>query len=349
MATKTTKPQQPLVSVIVPVYNVENYLERCIGSILAQTYTHLEILLIDDGSTDSSPLICERYSKKYNNVHVFHQKNQGLSAARNFGIRQSHGSFLTFVDSDDAVHPMLVTELLRLCQRDGTLISVCPRQRFTEHQSLPLNLSKDSRQAILASSDFLVRMLREQEFSVTANGKLYAKELFRHIEYPVGRLYEDIGTTYRLIIAAAEVSITNQAYYFYYQNRNSITNRAFSPQKEDLIFLTDQMCDNIDKWMLSQPLTKQNNDLRNILRERRMRARFSIIRQTLLLPPNQKTLTIKKIEKKCMTYLKQHSQDIFTNPMSSLSDRIALRCLLISPHLFRVAWHFYSTLRGRFC
>ncbi len=342
-----TYPMSPLVSVIIPVFNVVNQLERCLDSVLAQTYTNLEIILIDDGSTDGSEKLCDDLAPKDPRIKVIHQSNRGLSGARNTGLKAARGNYVTFVDSDDSTQPELIEILLRLCQVNYTDMSICSFQeiigtaepasasspavsaysdtpaddnltsadsdspaRDTSTSANSVSSARDAHvqsqsekpdekvggqpsahnihaqpQALsetLNTLDCLTRMLCEDGFSMSAWGKLYARRLFAHVQFPESRLYEDVGTTYRLVMQCPKIAISPLPLYNYYINPGSITQQHFTLHKLDLIDLTDQMCDDITKWATTQPKSVQTH-LAHLTTKRRMHARFSILRQMVMV------------------------------------------------------------------
>jgi len=207
------KCESPLISVIIPVYNVEQSLARCFDSVLAQTYQNLEILVIDDGSTDNSGGICDLYAQQHPQFKVVHQSNQGLSGARNTGIDLALGKYLTFVDSDDAIKPQMIMDLYHQSQACGCEISICGfSEVFTDKngqiiKERPFKAFQDGSNQVFDVVSGLQAMLLEYGFTVSAWGKLFLRELFVSdsskdlpIRFPVGALYEDVGTTYKLVL-----------------------------------------------------------------------------------------------------------------------------------------------------
>lgn len=215
-----------LISIIVPVYRVEEYLQRCVDSILAQTYENLEIILVDDGSPDGCPEICDAYARKDQRVKVIHQENAGLSGARNAGIDLAKGEYLAFVDSDDYVAPDFIEALYEVLQETGCAIGQC---RFAYVQGERLE-NEDNRSLRIYRGESLMEQLYASEdeatYFVVAWNKLYRRELFEQIRYPKGRIHEDEATTYRLFHEGRKLAFLDRALYGYFtQNTGSITSR----------------------------------------------------------------------------------------------------------------------------
>lgn len=221
--------QAELISVIVPVYNVERYLERCLNSILKQTYTRFELLLINDGSTDNSAQICEDYAKKDSRIRVIHQENAGPSAARNKGIELSRGDYITFIDSDDFVEDYYLQNLYTALIKNDADISVCNFNSFNEErQSFLFSITSDK----YFEKVYEVEEWLNQENTAQNNLylvftfsplKLFKKELFSGIYFPNGRLREDDATIYKLYLKANKIAFINQGSYYYSQRREGLS------------------------------------------------------------------------------------------------------------------------------
>ena len=222
---------KPLLTVVIPVYNVEKYLKRCVESVLVQEWHNYDILLVDDGSTDSSPQICDDYAKVYDFISVIHKKNGGLSEARNTGILHAKGEYVYFPDSDDWIE---TDTFLALAE-------VLESQKF-DIISFNREFVKDEDDAIVSDSlvtqvfegkDAFVQMLKHSYITGFANDKIYRKSLFidNNILFPKGKYYEDLGTNYKLFLSAKKVYATNQKYYHYLiDNPDSIT-QSWNEQK----------------------------------------------------------------------------------------------------------------------
>lgn len=220
-----------LISVIIPVYKVEEYLCRCVDSVLAQTYGNLEIILVDDGSPDGCPAMCDAYAGQDARIRVIHQENAGLSGARNAGIDAARGQWLAFVDSDDYLAPDFLECLYRACVDTGSELSVC-RWIYVRGEAV-LELGTGAVETC-TGREMLHRMYGpDGSRFVVAWNKLYRAELFKEtgIRYPEGRIHEDEATTYRLFHEAKKLAFLDRVLYGYYtENGGSITS-VFSAKR----------------------------------------------------------------------------------------------------------------------
>lgn len=223
-----------MVSVIVPVYNVEKYLKRCVESIIKQTYFNLEIILVDDGSTDSSGTLCDQLKTLDKRIKVLHKKNGGLSDARNCGIREAHGEYLVFVDSDDMIHPEFVKVLLNILEKNKADISECGYVRFKDEPIIK-KLSQNKVTCLGSKEALELLTVGRYEKHIVAWNKLYKKSLFKNIEFAFGKLHEDEFTTHKLFANAKTIAITNTPLYFYYYNTDSITTKKIKNNRLDAI------------------------------------------------------------------------------------------------------------------
>lgn len=224
----------PQISVIVPVYKVEKYLSRCVDSILSQTFTDFELILVDDGSPDNCGKLCDEYAQNDSRIHVIHQKNEGVSAARNAGIdwafENSDSHWITFVDSDDWIHPQYLELLLYPTNTCNIDVSIC---EYEETSSLSSFETIDSYSYMqLTCEEFYIR---NEVTAVTPCGKLYKKVCFETIRYPIGKRYEDEFTTYKILFQKAHVSYLNEKLYFYYTNPTGFIRSEWCPKRLDAI------------------------------------------------------------------------------------------------------------------
>lgn len=229
-----------MISVIVPAYNVEKYVRKCIESLVNQTYTDTEIILIDDGATDQTPTMCDELAKEYKKVITYHKANGGLSDARNYGMERAHGEFITFVDSDDYVSLTYLEELMDM-MTDDVQITMVNTQNVYEDKN-PCNLVTNLIETLTAK-EAIARMLLRMGYSHCGVGKLYRKQLWKKLRFPVGRLYEDYLTTYRAFSEAKVVRMKDNKSYYYLQREGSIMHYDVSPRTLSLLEVSDEVTD----------------------------------------------------------------------------------------------------------
>ncbi len=213
--------QGALISIIVPVYKVEKYIHKCIESILNQTYDKLEIILIDDGSPDSCPKICDDYALRDNRIKVIHQKNQGLSSARNKGIELAKGEYIGFVDSDDYIEPSMFQDLYNTIVENNADISIC-NFYVINNKSKEKTVKNGLKNKQYNKIEALKEILLDNEIQSYAWNKLYKRELFENVKYPVGKKYEDIGTTFYLFEKSNRIQYIGKPEYNYLNREDSI-------------------------------------------------------------------------------------------------------------------------------
>lgn len=207
------------LSIIIPVYNVKNYLERCVNSILAQTFQAYELIMVDDGSTDGSGVLCDNFSDKDTRIRVLHQQNRGQSHARNIGIKEARGTFITFVDSDDWIESRMYEELFNAIEKSNSDIAVCRLQMV----NTPGDVTKVigyNKELILDRTEATKEILRDDTIPSFPVNKIYRRELFDGIEFPVGRIFEDTATIYKVFYNATRVAMVPYIGYNYWQNPN---------------------------------------------------------------------------------------------------------------------------------
>ena len=207
---------QPLISVIVPVYNVEHYLSKCIKSIITQTYNNLEIIFINDGSTDQSLKLLNQWKKKDNRIKVINQNNQGLSKARNTGIQISSGKYLTFIDSDDFVTKDYVEYLFNLLKRHNfsSPLAICSLMNVYSNSNKYQNMGNGNI-ITLSGKECIKKMCYHDLVDTCAYGKLGKRELYNDHFFPENMLFEDIGSTYKLFLQSKTVECGFEPKYFY--------------------------------------------------------------------------------------------------------------------------------------
>ena len=241
----------PLVSIIIPVYNVEKYLDKCIASVVGQTYQNLQIILVDDGSTDRSPAICDDWKERDSRITVVHQPNGGLSRARNAGLKLATGEFVGFVDSDDWIEPNMFETLLSALLETNADIAVGGFEGFTEDsKSITYAQPKSSERSLYSTEETLKRLLLLRGFIRNfVWNKLYKRTVLSDIAFPEGRLYEDVTWTAQVIGNAKSVVCVNQIFYHYIHRHDSLSHddQQFVRRLQDELELTEQRLDYIHR------------------------------------------------------------------------------------------------------
>ncbi len=320
----------PLISVIVPVYKVETVLRRCVDSLLAQTYPHVEIILVNDGSPDGSPAICDEYAAQNDRVQVVHRENGGLSAARNSGIDASHGEHLAFVDSDDYVAEDYLAFMYDLLSQNGADIAACGAA--TVHFSGNITVeTEDTSVHVIDSREALERMCYNDQFYVTTWDKLYRRSLFDDIRFPEGKLFEDTGTTYRLVDKAQTIVYSFVPKYFYVRAENSITSGKFSMKKLDYVEMADAM---------AAYITENYPDLTLAARRKQLHACLSTLTQLV-----NSRMREPAVEKALIARINALRPDAMKDPRTPRRDKLAMMALRFGFPFFSFAWRIYC--RGK--
>lgn len=242
----------PLISVVVPVYNVEECLGECVESILSQTYPNIEVVLVDDGSTDGCPAICDRYAAEHAWVKAVHRENGGLSAARNTGVKASNGDFIGFIDSDDYISPLFFEALYRAIEHSGAKMAA---MRFGveffdgDEPTLGQDAEAASVYELLTEEQYQAEVLYQKSWA-GAVWRLYARELAEKVYFPEGLYYEDDETAYRFAHGCGEVAVLKATdLYAYRQRATSIMRGAFNYKKmESCLEITRRMRRNMGEW-----------------------------------------------------------------------------------------------------
>lgn len=225
----------PQISVVVPVYNVEQYIRQCIDSILQQTFNDFELILVDDGSPDFCPQICEEYALKDRRVRVIHKKNGGLSDARNAGIDVAEGEYITFIDSDDLVSSDYLMCLYNEAKANNADVSCCHFVTFEEDSEIEYREINAYPSVIMTGREACMRLYCIGEIvPIMSCGKMYRLELFKEIRFPVGKIHEDDATTPKVLFLAKNVVVMPEArIYFYRQRKGSIIESRTLTQRFD--------------------------------------------------------------------------------------------------------------------
>lgn len=242
MMCQEMKEPIPLVSIIVPVYNVEAYLHRCIESILAQTFTDFELILVDDGSPDNCGAICDEYAAKDARIHVIHQENQGQAAARNHALdwvfANSDSQFISFVDSDDWVHPCYLVTLYQALNNSDATISICRYIKVKEYSTPSENESSLTR--IETFEDYFCNVVPGFD-SVSPVARLYPKAVFEKKRFPEGKICEDLFLIPSILFDASRLAVVDSTLYYYYQSENSTMRKEWSRKRLDEVAASEEL------------------------------------------------------------------------------------------------------------
>ncbi|WEG11507.1 glycosyltransferase [Pullulanibacillus sp. KACC 23026] len=223
--------ETPLVSIIVPVYNVEGYLEKCLNSVLEQTLKNIEIIIVNDGSTDRSGEICNQYAKKDSRIKVFHKEYGGVSSARNAGIHKAQGEFIGFVDSDDWVYPDMFEVLYKNARGSAADIVICNLLREINGEVIYVENKHPNRE--MTNLEAMRELFKGHLYRFALWNKLYRRSCFSNIEFPEGRIHEDLSTTYKLFSKAEKIVYLNYTGYIYVKRENSILNQTYNEKRLD--------------------------------------------------------------------------------------------------------------------
>ena len=304
-----------LISIIVPVYKVEKYLERCVKSILKQTYTNLEIILVDDGSPDKCGQLCDELAKVDDRIKVYHKENGGLSDER------ANGEYIGFVDSDDYIHESMYEKLYEAIKKSGTLIVECGLTRVYKNTLRPHYEGEDYF-LILDKQGYLKEYLENRRLYGSAWCKLIHRDLAKKIKFPIGKIYEDAFYTLELLNNVDKYTLISGNYYYYYIRENSITTRPFSSKDMDYIEIMEKICN----YTLSNfPIYREQ------LLVRLTFAYISIFNQLIVTDNYKKKNEYKILREK----LKDIRFKIITNKKAPKNLKIAVLLLSINERLYK--------------
>lgn len=229
------------ISVIVPVYKVEAYLDKCVSSIVNQTYTNLEIILVDDGSPDNCPAMCDAWAEKDSRIRVIHKPNGGLSDARNAGMAVATGELMAFVDSDDWIAPDMYEHLYWRLTEDNSDIAACGVQMVWEDKKLCRMLTRAG-SCVLNQEEAMRAIIEESWLKQPVWYKLYKTDLIRDILFPMGKCHEDVFWSYQAVGSAKKVSVSDHVGYYYLQRGGSIMGAGYSLKRLDAVEAKVQRC-----------------------------------------------------------------------------------------------------------
>lgn len=319
-----------LISVVVPVYNVELYLEKCIKSILNQTFIEFELILVNDGSTDSSGKLCEEFVKKDPRISLITQKNSGLSAARNQGTKMAKAPFITYIDSDDYISKDYLKELFEFQKRYSADVVVANQAYVYENGKIVYRHYNNIR--LLSDQEALEIIYYQKEFDTNACGKLFKTKLMKNNPFTEGILYEDFDLIYKLIAQSKVIVYNPVPLYFYLQRSASIMGEAFSNRKLVLINIAEN-------HLLF--IKKQYPEILNAVIRRYVYSNFHLIGRTAML--NEYKEITRKLRKNILKYRK----NILINPKVSIKEKISVIILSFGIVPYKIAWKIFCVAKGK--
>lgn len=313
------------VSVIVPIYNCEKYLNRCIDSIISQTYKNLDVILVDDGSTDNSNVICDQYASIDSRISVIHKINGGLSSARNAGIDKAKGDLICFVDSDDWISEDIIEHCVELMIKSNCDVVDYQCYYTNEYKVISQNAIKTE---ILEGKEILRDYLYVGQFGIAPFSmcrKLYKLSLFDGIRCPIGRINEDIATNYKILLKCDKIVKTNKIGYYYFQEGSSITRGGFKSRDLDLLVACQELLE-----LTENDTYKDINKLAKIKYER---SNFSILAKIAVYGISDPNINKKETIKKLLARLRKNYFFLIKSKMP-LSRKVIMTLMCINYYMF---------------
>ncbi|MDR7073364.1 glycosyltransferase family 2 protein [Fictibacillus barbaricus] len=324
----------PEISIIVPVYNIAQYLRKCLDSILAQTFKNFELIVVNDGSTDDSGLICEEYALKDARVKVINKKNGGLSSARNVGIKMAAGKYLGFVDGDDWILKDMYQNLYELCIETKSDIAICTMLREIDNKIVYLNRKEFITE--LDNVEAMRQLFKGDLYRFAVWNKLYNKKCFENIQFPEGRIHEDLSTSYKVFANAKKVVFTNYSGYIYVKRESSILTSIYSNKRLDAFIGWDEIIQYMDQKY--PQLSKEYIScfvywcIDNI---------FYILNQVLL---KEKQLEYLNVIKK---YIRKHFKEIIRSSELSFKSKFIITLINVNTRGFLYLYSFINLISLR--
>lgn len=322
----------PLISIIVPVYNVENYLEKCVASIIQQTFSDFELILVDDGSTDSSGMLCEQLKEQDSRIIVIHKENGGLSSARNAGIDIAKGSYLGFVDSDDFISTDMYEELLQAIEEYDADLSIC--NLINCYGKIPDIQHIRTETEVLTQKEAFYEMFAAKKTSVWAVNKLYKRELFYSLRYREGIIAEDAYIIFDILLQCKKIVLTHKGQYFYIHRANSITTTLYRE--------IDQWV--IKAWQKNYKIAKEiYPEFERMGRMRIIWAHFVVLDK--LFVSDKKKYQSERV--KIIQYIRSNLFFILSNRYFTKSRKISVLFLCIHPFFYNLLLFFENKKQKR--
>lgn len=302
--------QGSLISVIIPVYNVKQYMDHCMDTVLNQTYGNLEIFLVDDGSTDDSGNLCDRYAEKDSRIRVIHKKNGGLSSARNAALDVVTGDYICFVDSDDYISSDMFEKLLSAAKKNDCEVAICGQ--FTEREGqISIDEPKVEQLRIFDSDKAIEKLIEDKIINNYAWDKIYKKYLFDGVRFPDGRNYEDIAIMHEIFYKAKKICRIPECLYYYQRRTGSISDHSKEERKWYRNCL-DMLASKIDRYQFLHD--KNKTDLEQKSLSSLIPTVYEVIRLAYIFSDKEQY-------SKYMGFLKEHKKMIKENPYVTGKDK----------------------------
>lgn len=316
------------ISIIVPVYKVEKYLEKCVDSILAQTFTDFELILVDDGSPDRSGAMCDEYAQKDSRVRVIHKENGGLSSARNAGIDVAKGRYLGFVDSDDYIAADMYELLYQEITQSQADLAICGI--YDVYEGKPPKIKKKIHE-VVSPEEALLLILQGNIISVHAYNKLYKKNLFDEIRYPIGKYHEDSFIIVDVLDKCNKVAINSSQKYYYFHREGSITTESFSEKQFEFI----------EAWEKNELKIKgRKNTLEMAAHQRVCFANFLVLDKIVKTGSFNIDGT-----NEIISYLRRNFLFIMRNSIFTRGRKLSLCLLMLNKHLYSLPVKLHERLQ----
>lgn len=323
-----------MISVIIPVYNVERELCKCIDSCLSQSFDDIELILVDDGSLDKSGAICEEYASRYQNVICVHKENGGLSDARNAGIKLARGEYVAFIDSDDFIYPRYFEFLGRIISQQDADISVCA-ERIEKHTYLfNENLELKSDGVLALDTEEALRELLYGRISVSACGKLYKRSLFDSIMYPIGKHFEDVSTTCLVFLKASRIVVSDEKLYCYAMREGSISHQKLNEHSFDRYDLACEATEVIKK--------KYGEAFLGACRRYRVVHALSVLRLDSDCDDNKYERKIKGLRH----YVRENTISVLCDSDAQRRDKFGVIANILGRRPYLACWKLYQNMRS---
>lgn len=310
----------PLISVIVPVYRVEEYLHRCVDSILAQTYPNIEIILVDDGSPDKCGAICDDYARSHDSILVVHRPNGGLSAARNTGLDVCHGEYIGFVDSDDFICPEMYEQLYNDILTYKTKLAFCHTNVYRNGKVIPADYGQGTE---CLTKEYVMHRALAESIWWSACTKLYHKGLFDGIRFPEGKTNEDLAVMMRIYDGCDRIAVNKNRFYNYWNREGSITTSALNVHKFDILDNARSVAE-----YMHEHHPKLENPAKGIL----LSSTLSLFQKVLQEGAGSFVPQYKKI----LQILREEWPALLKNPYLSKSQRLLLTGAYMHPNVFKL-------------